>query len=87
MMSLAELEREVGEHGEILDAHGQRLGRIESCLDNKDDGGGIAQVVLQIAADMAKSRNAGLVQVVVSVFALLSALAAAAAAILRAPGP
>lgn len=87
MMSQAELEREVGEHGEMLKAHDQRLGRIESCLDNKDEGGGIAQVVLQIAADMAKSRNAGMVQIVVSVLALIGAFAAAAATILRAPAP
>lgn len=85
-MSNADVERQLGEHEETLKAHDGRLGRIERCLDNKDEGG-IAQVVLQIAADLTKSRNSGMVQIVISVFALLSALAAAAATILRAPAP
>lgn len=74
-MSLSDLEREVGEQGEMLKAHEQRLGRIEKCLDSKD--GGIAQAVLQIAADMSKSRNAGMVTLSASILALMGVIATA----------
>ena len=75
-MGNEDIQRTLGEHGETLEAHGQRLGRIESCLDDQASGGGLAQMMIKILADLNKTNKTNSVQLAGIVFTFFASMAA-----------
>ena len=82
-MGNEDIQRTLGEHEEMLAGHGQRLSRIESCLDSDSGGGGIAQMMIQVLADMNKTSKTSNVQLAGIVLTFLVSMAALVAPLIK----